>query len=140
MRFVSFAFAAPILLALAVSACSAHEIARTRWHELSGYKPGQGRLIEVDEGAFYLTPKQSLTFGLRDGREITRKWQEISLAKNAFTAISVQRETFTFPLTEITKIVGHGKLAGELTGVVVDRGGGPPQQGAGGAGMGRPMF
>ena len=135
----SLAVFSSVALALGAVACSTHELARTRWHELSGYKPGQGRLVEVQEGAFYLTPKQSLTFALRDGREITRKWQEISLAKGSFTVISLQRETFTFPLSDISRIVGHGKLAGELTGVVVDRGGGPPQQG-GGAGMGRPMF
>jgi len=118
--------------------CSAHEIARTRWHELSGFKPGAAKLIEVEEGLVYVTPKVKLSFVTKD-REITRNWQEISLAKNAFTAISVTRDTFTFPLSDVRKIVAHTKVAGEITGVVPDSRGPAPQGGAGG-GMGRPQF
>lgn len=133
---VKFLLAA--LIAFGAVACNQHEIVRTRWFELSGYKPGVNRLIEVESGGqFYVTPRMRLSFVDRSGREITREWQEITLAKNTFTAISVKRETFTFPLSNIARIVAHGKLAGELTGVVTDRSQPPP---SGMGAMGRPMF
>lgn len=132
------------LLALGAGACNQHEIVRTRWHELSGLRPGAAKLIEVQEGLVYVTPKMPLTF-VAKGREVKRNWQEITLAKNTFTAISATRETFTFALSDVEKIVAHGKVAGEITGVITDTRGGAPAggmggAGGGGAGMGRPMF
>lgn len=130
-----------LFLALAAGACNQHEIVRTRWHELSGLRPGASKLIEVQEGLVYVTPKIPVTF-VAKGRAVTRNWQEITLAKNIFTAISATRETFTFALNDVEKIVAHAKVAGEITGIITDSAkGGPPGGGGGGmggGGMGRP--
>lgn len=128
-----------LLLLLALAGCSEHLIPRVQWPTLNGYKPTKPVLLEAVDGMFYLTPKQRLSFVRKDGRRITRRWQEISLAKNTFTAISVDREVFTFPIGEIEKVIAHGKLAGELTGVVPDAARGPAGPGPGAMGGMRPM-
>jgi hypothetical protein len=125
-------------LAVLVCACQSHLIPRVQWTTLNGYKPNKPVLLEAEDGMFYLTPKANLAFVRKDGREINRRWQEITLAKNEFTAISVDREVFTFRLSDLEKIVAYGKLAGEITGVVPDTG---PRPGPGGPASGmRPMY
>jgi hypothetical protein len=131
-----------IVLASLASACAAHEIVRKEWPGLGNYKPNKSVLLEAKDGMVYVTPKTELTFVRKDGREITRFWQEIKLAKNTFTAISLDHEVFSFGLSDLDRIVAGGKLAGELTGVVTDRGpstGGPGGPGGMGGGM-RPMM
>lgn len=105
-------------VALALCACATHDIPRVQWPQLGKYKPTNPVLVDTVDGIFYVTPKVRLTFVIRDGREITRRWQEITVAKNSFTAISVDREVFNFGLSDVKQVVAHGKLVGELTGVI----------------------
>jgi hypothetical protein len=126
-----------LFVSLALAACRVQEIPRPEWPQLGKYRPRSPALVETPGGMYYITPKTEVTFVPKDGREITRRWQEISLAKNVFTAISVNREVFQFPLAALSKVLAHGKPAGEITGVVPDTTRGPPP---GQGPVGRPMF
>lgn len=128
-----------VLVVTLLGACGGHLIPRTQWPLLGKFKPEKPVLLETKKGMFYLTSRSRLAFVRKDGKRIVRSWQEISLAHNKFTAISQKRETFTFPLSEISEVVAYGKLAGEITGVKVPQRGAPPP-GRGGLGGRRPMF